>query len=131
MGRPSDYNIELAKEICDIVREGKAVKHVLDSNKEYPSFPTWCRWVQTNQELRNLYYEAMRDKADAKEQEIEGFKDDLIAGKLDAHSAKVLLDVTRWQAGVYNSRVYGNKNGINVNDEEVTGISIVINKKGE
>lgn len=55
-GRPSQYDYKLCLEICEQVSLGKNIKDVLDSKKEYPSFPTFCKWKRENDELFELYY---------------------------------------------------------------------------
>jgi hypothetical protein len=129
MARLSEYCFELAKEICDKVAAGAAIKHVLDSNEDYPRFNTWCRWVDNNDELKNLYYASLKDKATAKEGKLEEYIDDLRTGKIDAHTAKVLCDVTKWQMATLNAKIYGPKTNITNDGEQVDGISIVIHKK--
>jgi hypothetical protein len=129
MARLSEYNFELCKIICDEVGKGKAIKAVLDSNEDYPRFNTWCRWVDNNEELKNLYYASLKDKATAKEQKLEEYIQDLRDGHIDAHTAKVLCDVTKWQMATLNSKIYGAKTNIASDGEQVEGISIVIHKK--
>jgi hypothetical protein len=131
MARPSEYDFEMCKIICDEVGKGKAIKHVLDSNEDYPHFSTFCRWIDNNKELRDLYYASLKDKAIAKEGKYEEYIDDLKNGSIDAHTAKVLLDATRWQMATLNSKIYGPKTNITSEGEEVEGISIIVHKKGE
>lgn len=128
MGRLSQYDPELAKEICEQVSQGKAVKSVLDSKDHYPHFVTWCRWVDNNEDLRNLYYASLKDKASAKEGKYDQYITDLESGKLDPHAAKVLLDATRWQMATLNAKIYGAKN-VALDGEELSGITINIHKK--
>ena len=129
MARPSEYDFEMCKIICNEVGKGKAIKHVLDSNEEYPAFVTFCRWIDKYEELRHLYYASLKDKATAKEEKYEEYINDLKTGTIDAHTAKVLLDATRWQMATLNSKIYGQKSGLVQDGEEVSGISIVIHKK--
>jgi len=129
MARPSEYNYELAQEVCEQLSKGDNIKNILDSKEEYPHFVTWCRWVDNNEQLRNLYYASMRDKAQAKEQKYEEYINDLKTGVIDAHTAKVLLDATRWQMATLNAKIYGPKTNVTNDGEQIDGISIVIHKK--
>ena len=60
MARPSEYNIKICNEICERIVLGEHIKPILDSNKDYPTFPTWCKWKRENDELFNLYYSIPR-----------------------------------------------------------------------
>jgi hypothetical protein len=129
MARPSEYNYELAKEICDQIGEGNGIKYILDNNDNYPAFSTWCRWVDNNEQLRNIYYASMKDKAHAKESKYEQYVKDLESGKMDPHTGKVLLDAVRWQMATLNAKIYGPKTNVTNDGEQIDGISIVIHKK--
>ena len=52
--KPSE-TIKLVKEICNKVSNGASIRAVLAQSHKYPSFSTWCEWLNDNQELANLY----------------------------------------------------------------------------
>jgi molybdopterin converting factor small subunit len=127
-GRPSTYDFELCKEICQQVRDGKHIRDVLESQDYYPDTHTWYNWLAKHDELFTLYHACRKDKAEVQEKEYLSIMQDAKAGKIDAHTAKVLIDANRWLMQVYNNKLFGNKQIISEGDE-VSSISIVINKK--
>ena len=50
MARITDYDFDICKDICNKITEGFNIKKVLESNDDYPSFPTWCKWKRENVE---------------------------------------------------------------------------------
>jgi len=109
MARPSEYNLELCKEICDKVAEGANIKTVLSSKQEYPDFSTWCRWKRNNEELRNLYVNAMQDKAESEIEEMDHVYDMLKAGELEPSVANVLIQTKKWTAAKFYPKMFGDK----------------------
>ena len=109
MARPSEYNFELCKEICDKVAEGANIKTVLSLKQEYPDFSTWCRWKRNNEELRNLYVNAMQDKAESEIEEMEHVYDMLKAGELEPSVANVLIQTKKWTAAKFYPKMFGDK----------------------
>ena len=71
MARPSTYNIELCKEICNEVSQGKNVIDILKENDEYPSARTWFRWKDENDELWHMYVKAIQNKTEFLNSEID------------------------------------------------------------
>lgn len=109
MARPSEYNFDLCKEICEDVANGFNIKTVLKSKHEYPDFSTWCRWKRENDELYNLYIKSIQDKADSVEEELENVYDMLKAKEIDPSSANVLIQTLKWKAAKYYPKMFGDK----------------------
>lgn len=130
-GRPSSYDPEICKEICERVRNGEHIRTVLESKDYYPSVQSWYNWIATNKDLFELYHACRKDKAEAKETELLEIINDVRTGKLDPHAGKVLIDANKWLMSVYNPRQYGPKAEISGNGDEVGGISIHIHKASE
>lgn len=126
MARPSEYNLDLCKEICDIVAEGSNIKTVLSSKQEYPDFSTWCRWKRNNDELRNLYVNAMQDKAESEMEEMDHIYDMLKAGQLEPSTANVLIQTKKWTASKFYPKMFGDKIDHTTEGKEIKS-NIIVN----
>lgn len=114
MARPSTYNFELAKEICERVSNGESIKHVLDSKDEYPTFPTWCKWKRDNQELLSLYIRAREDKAESVDDKIDDVIRKIESGQLDPAQGRVIIDALKWKASKYYPKMFGDSSKVDV-----------------
>lgn len=109
MARPSEYNFEMCKDICEEVAKGKNIKHVLDSKDEYPTFQTWCNWKREHNELFDLYTKSIQDKAESVDAQMDEIWEGCRLGKYDAATARVLIDTLKWKAGKYYPKMFGDK----------------------
>lgn len=130
-GRPSEYNFELCKEICDNVANGANIKTVLSSKTEYPDFSTWCRWKRENTELYNLYINAIQDKAESVDEEIDAIMHEARHSGMEASIANVLIQTLKWKAAKYYPKMFGDKTDITTNGKDLpqpTAPTIVFKK---
>ncbi len=109
MSRPSEYKIELCREICDEVANGFNIKTVLSSKEEYPTFQTWCNWKREHNELFDLYTRSIQDKAESVDQEIDLIMDEIKAGDIEAPAGRILIDTLKWKAAKYYPKMFGDK----------------------
>lgn len=107
MARPAEYNIELCKEICDEVANGRNIKEVLNSKEEYPTWTSFRRWKNENQELSTLYIKAIQDKAEMVDSEIDAIMNDLKEKIYDPATANVLIQTLKWKAAKYYPKMFG------------------------
>lgn len=119
MARLSEYNFEMCVEICAEVAEGFNIKTILKSKPEYPDFSTFCRWKRNNEELRNLYVNAMQDKAESEMEEIDRVYDMLKSGELEPSAANVLIQTKKWTASKYYPKMFGDKTDLTTNGESI------------
>ena len=120
MARPSNYDYDLCVEICSKVSEGDNIKSVLESKKEYPSFPTFCKWKRENDELFNLYVNSHQDKAIGIEQEMDDLKGMLLKGKIDPSTYNTIVQTLKWKAAKFYSKVFGDNKSIDLTVEDRT-----------
>lgn len=111
-GRPSEYDYKLCLEICEQVSLGKNIKDVLDSKKEYPSFPTFCKWKRENDELLNLYVNSIADKAEMVDAQIDEIWLGCKNGEYEPSVANVLIQTLKWKAAKYYPKMYGDNKQI-------------------
>jgi len=109
MARPSEYDLDLCKEICDEVANGFNIKAVLSSKSSYPDFSTWCRWKRNNPELYNLYVNAIQDKAESVDEEIDLIMAEARGGGMEPAMANVLIQTLKWKAAKYYPKMFGDK----------------------
>jgi len=109
MARPSTYNLETCKTICDDVANGFNIKTVLKSNEAYPTFQTWCNWKRENTELFDLYVKAMQDKSESELEEIDYVRDMLKSGEIEPSAANVLIQTSKWLASKFYPKMFGDK----------------------
>lgn len=108
MARPSEYNFDLCKTICDQVADGENIISVL-KDSEYPSWSTFRRWKNENEELRTLYVNSQQDKGIALENEIDDVMLSLKSGEIEASSANVLIQTLKWKMAKFYPKMFGDK----------------------
>ena len=118
-GRPSEYNWEMSQEICDLVADGGHIFDVLNSKKEFPSWPTFRRWKRDNEELRTLYVNSQQDKAEACTHDIITTKEQLREGIIDASTANVIIQTNKWFSSKFYPKMYGDKVDVTTDGEKV------------
>lgn len=133
MARPSEYDFELCKEICDSVADGENIISILKEST-YPSWSTFRRWKNENEELRTLYVNSQQDKGIALENEIDEIMQDLKMGKYEASSANVLIQTLKWKMAKFYPKVFGDKVDVTSGGDKIaapTAIRIDIVKPPE
>lgn len=123
MARPSEYDFEICKEICDKIRDGKNIKAILRTQRDrYPTFPTWCKWKRDNLELLNLYVGAIQDKSESVMDEMDKIQRDVKNGKMEYWQARLLLDTLKWKAAKFYPKMFGTNGTLDITtkDKEIT-----------
>ena len=125
MARPSEYDFKLCEEICDEIANGKNIIKVLESKKEFPSWPTFRRWKNENEELRTLYVNSQQDKGIALENEIDDTMKLVKEGTIDASTANVLIQTLKWKMAKFYPKMFGDKIEVDQNtNHKIEGFSI-------
>ena len=109
MARPSEYDLELCKEVCNEVANGFNIKTVLKSQERYPTFQTWCNWKRQHDELFDLYTRSIQDKAESVDEEIDFIYDEIKAGNIEPSAGRILIDTLKWKAAKYYPKMFGDK----------------------
>src|SRR4051794_1435190 len=107
-GRPSDYTLELADDICRQLAEGKSMLEVT-ARTNMPAVSTVYLWLTKHPEFVDKYTRA-------REQQAHTIADRAVAMALggieiitDPQVAKVQLDAIKWTAARLAPKVYGDK----------------------
>lgn len=124
MARPSEYNFKLCEEICDEIANGKNIIKVLESKKEFPSWSTFRRWKNENEELRTLYVNSQQDKGIALENEIDDTMNLVKEGVIDASTANVLIQTLKWKMAKFYPKMFGDKVDVTSDGEKISQVTI-------
>lgn len=123
MARPSEYDFELCKLICDELADGDNIKSILKEAK-YPDWSTFRRWKNENEELRTLYVNGQQDKAIALESEIDDTISLLKEGTLEASEANVIIQTLKWKMAKFYPKVFSDKVDVTSGGEKVSQVTI-------
>lgn len=108
MARPSEYDFELCKSICDQIADGDNIKSILKQSG-YPDWTTFRRWKNEHEELRTLYVSSQQDKGIALEDRLDELEQDLLDEKIDSRTYNVLAQTIKWKMAKFYPKVFGDK----------------------
>lgn len=119
-GRPTDYTIELVREICEAVATtSKGIKALCKENENWPIHDTIYRWLMSYKEFSDLYARAKRQQVEVIIDEILTIADDssndtyvnddgkLIVDHEHINRARLRVDTRKWVAAKLAPRLYG------------------------
>ena len=122
LGRPTKYNDELVKDICNgIASSSKGTKKLCDENPHWPSQDTLFTWLKDNKEFSEQYAQAKRQQAevlvDAMLDIVQGvapgcLKDEhgvIVPNIALIQQARLRIDVYKWLACKLIPRIYGER----------------------
>jgi hypothetical protein len=119
MARPSEYNFEICKEICELIANGGYIIQVLESNEKYPSWSTFRHWKRDNEELKTLYVNAQQDKTEALINNIVKVQQMALRGEIDASTANVVMQTDKWLSSKFYPKMFGDRTDITSNGETI------------
>lgn len=102
-GRPSDYTIEKAEEICTLLAEGNALVEIVE-REDMPAMRTVYRWLFAHEEFRQMYAQAREWQGEtmADRAALMATKGSRAIG--DPAVARVQLDAIKWAAAKFNKK---------------------------
>jgi hypothetical protein len=104
VGRPTDYNLDVAAAICDRIALGEQVVKIC-ADPDMPGRTTVYQWLGTNEEFAIMYTRAREQRAELYAEEIV----DIADNDRDYNKARVRIDARKWAAAKLNQKVYGDK----------------------
>lgn len=115
-GRPTDYSLEIAIEICKKIAEGKSIA-TITKDEEMPRIATIYLWLAAHKEFMELYATAKADKADTLFEQMLDITDDVPDGdNADIiNKAKLQLETRKYVISKLKPNKYGESNIINNN----------------
>lgn len=93
--------------ICEHIACGASVKKACD--EEHVTERGFFKRLIKDPKLVQEYARAREARAHAHAESVDNLKAMVLAGEIDAQTAKALFDMTRWQAGHEMAKVYGDK----------------------
>lgn len=132
-GRPSEYDPEIAADICSLISVGtKGLRALCDSEERFPSVNTFYRWMIHNEELRELYARAKDEQLQILADEIvpiadedricekvtikpDGSREVVILDQVDR--SKLMIDSRKWLLSKLAPKKYGDKLDLNHSGE--------------
>jgi hypothetical protein len=109
MARLTEYNFELCKEICDKLANGNNIIRILKSETNYPTWSTFRRWKNDNNELQTLYVKAQQDKAMSIENKLDDLEDLLMSKEIDPSTYNTLAQTQKWKMAKFYPKVFGDR----------------------
>lgn len=127
-GRPSDYSLEIAEEICARIAGGQSTVEVCRS-EDMPDKSTVYRWLEKHSEFRDMYARAKEFDDECEFEEMKEIADDgsndwmerlgeddkpkgwILNGE-HVQRSKLRVDVRKWRLSKKNPKKYGDKQQI-------------------
>ena len=115
MARPTDYNEDIANEICDLFAMGKSMRQVC-LKKGMPVPSTIYLWLSKHKEFSDKYVCAKADGQESIVDELSEIADKVLSGQYDANQARVAADIKKWHITKLAPKKYGDKQYIETKD---------------
>lgn len=126
-GRPTNYTIELAREICEVIATtSKGIKAICKEKPHWPNPDTIFNWLMQNKEFSDLYACAKRQQVEVIVDEILTIADDsnndtyindngkLVVDREHINRARLRVDTRKWIAAKLAPRLYGSINDASI-----------------
>lgn len=107
-GRPETYTKERADQFCELLATGRSIR-LACAEEGMPSESVVYRWLASIPDFRENYARAREIRSDARFERVDSVLDDMRAGLIDAHQARVEIDAIKWQTGKEAPKKYGDK----------------------
>jgi len=107
-GRPSDYSVELAADICARMSGGESLRAICMSDG-MPVLSTVYLWLAKHKDFSENYATAQRERATAMFEEIFEIGDEVDADPSAIAKAKLRVDTRKWALARMDSKRYGDK----------------------
>jgi len=105
MGRPPEYNADIADEICERLSIGQTLSSICNL-EGMPNFSTVWRWETSNEDFRNMTSHARKLGTHALADDCIRISDDPM---LDPADKRIRIDTRLRLLGKWNARQYGDK----------------------
>jgi len=124
IGRPSLYSEALGEEIVDRVAAGEDIAGICKSLGI--SLSVLHRWREVHPAFMEAYARARQRSGEASESRIKAIMDDARAGKIDANTARVLIDAEKWLASKRAPRTHGDRVEVEHSGQGDQGVRVVL-----
>jgi hypothetical protein len=132
MGRPSDYNVEIADAICERLAEGESLRSIC-ADEGMPSKAAVFRWLGKHKAFSDQYARAREEQAEAFADEMVAISDEQETTVKDADGGTTMVvfdstavarnrlrvDTRKWVASKLKPKKYGDRM-----DSTVTNVTL-------
>lgn len=119
IGRPTDYNADLAAEICQRISDGNSLRRICKAD-DMPNAATIYKWIGKYPAFNEQYARACVDRADAIFEEAIEIADDSANDFIETEDGQKLnsehvqrsrlrVDTRKWFVSKLNPKKYGEK----------------------
>lgn len=106
-GRPPMlFDQDVADEICRRAAESEPLTKICEDDA-MPGWNTVYKWLNAFPSFAQAYARAREDSAESGYAEIMEIECDLREGRIEANTARVLVDSIKWRLGKLKPKVYG------------------------
>jgi len=132
-GRPSDYDPQIASEVClHISIDSKGLKAVCDSDERFPHPATFYRWMLSHVELREIYARAKTEQLEILADEIQQIADEPQPGEIVTlkgnerevkiadmlEHRKLRIESRKWLLAKLAPKKYGERNNLSLSNPD-------------
>lgn len=127
-GRPSDYLVEVADDICSLLASGESLNSIC-KRKGFPSRNTVYRWLREYQDFRDNYARATDDRADSIFEEMLDISDNVIPDNAEIAKARLKIETRKWVLSRMNPKKYSDKQSIEHTGPNGGDINVTITRR--
>nr|DAJ13047.1 MAG TPA: terminase small subunit [Siphoviridae sp. ctDju21]DAJ70609.1 MAG TPA: terminase small subunit [Caudoviricetes sp.] len=117
VGRPTEYNQEIAEKICEQLSNGMSLRAICTASG-MPARGTVYRWLNEHIDFQDQYARARDKQADYFAEEIIEIADSVEAESASVAKAKLQIDARKWAASKIAPKKYGDKSEIDVKSSD-------------
>ena len=128
IGRPSDYLVEVADDICSLLASGESLNSIC-KRKGFPSRNTVYRWLREYKDFRDNYARATDDRAESIFEEMLEIADGAEAETASIAKARLQIDARKWILGKMNPKKYSDKQHVEHTGPNGGAINVTITRR--
>jgi len=127
-GRPSDYLVEVADDICSLLASGESLNSIC-KRKGFPSRNTVYRWFREYKDFRDNYARATDDRAESIFEEMLEIADGAEAETASIAKARLQIDARKWILSRMNPKKFSDKQSIEHTGPNGGDINVTITRR--
>ena len=108
IGRPTDYNEELAAKICSRIACGESLRKICQED-QMPSASSVFLWLTKHPSFSENYAKAQQERSEAMYEEMLDIGDDVMPDPAEVAKARLRVDTRKWALARMNPKKYGDK----------------------
>ena len=114
-----DEVVDIQERVIAEIQTGRSLRQVC-KEEGMPDFRTVQRWIVSDGSFAVKYARARMAQADTLFDRMEEVEEQVSAGTMDSHAARVVLDSMRWRAAKLAPKVYGDRLDVSVSDNRIS-----------